>query len=136
MSYPKVVVVERFVGLAAALAGVAASGSFISPACRQVRFGCYLSTRRASETTFQVTCSRLFERKLKMASRTRSKRVSSGDAPGLELLQSVREMKASQVARVTKIEPNELLQARQATGLSQSPFAEAVSISKRTLQGW
>jgi len=71
-----------------------------------------------------------------MAGRTTSKRVSSGEALGLKLLQSVREMKASQAARITKVEPNEVLQARQGTGLSQTQFAQALSISKRTLQEW
>lgn len=71
-----------------------------------------------------------------MASRTTAKGVSSGEALGLKLLQSVREMKASQAARVTKVEPNEVVQARQGTGLSQTQFAEALSISKRTLQEW
>ena len=72
-----------------------------------------------------------------MASHTpTSKRISSGEALGLKLLQSVREMKAGQAARVTKIEPNDVVQARQQTGLSQAQFAEALSISKRTLQEW
>ena len=72
-----------------------------------------------------------------MASRTPPKpRVSPGEALGLQLLQSVREMKAGQAARVTKIEPNEVVLARQRTGLSQAQFAEALSISKRTLQEW
>lgn len=71
-----------------------------------------------------------------MVSRTRSKRVSAGEALGLKLLQSVREMKAARAARVTKVEPNEVVQARQRTGLSQAEFAEALSISKRTLQEW
>jgi putative transcriptional regulator len=71
-----------------------------------------------------------------MASRTPSKRVSSGEALGLKLLQSVREMKAAKSARVTRVEPNEVVQARQSTGLSQAQFAEALSISKRTLQEW
>ena len=65
-----------------------------------------------------------------------SKRVSSGEALGLKLLQSVREMKAAKSARVTRVEPNEVVQARQSTGLSQAQFAEALSISKRTLQEW
>ena len=64
------------------------------------------------------------------------KRVSSGEALGLKLLQSVREMKAGQAARVTKVELNEVAQVRQGTGLSQTQFAEALSISKRTLQEW
>lgn len=79
-----------------------------------------------------------------MASRTTSKakrvpvvkRASSGEALGLKLLQSVREMKAKQAARITNIEPNEVAQARQSTGLSQTQFAQALSISKRTLQEW
>ncbi len=65
-----------------------------------------------------------------------AKRVSSGEALGLKLLQSVREMKANQAARVTTIEPNDVVQARQRTGLSQAQFAEALQISKRTLQEW
>ena len=71
-----------------------------------------------------------------MASHTPTKRVSAGEALGLKLLQSVREMKAAQTARITKVEPNEVVQARQSTGLSQAQFAEALSISKRTLQEW
>ena len=54
----------------------------------------------------------------------------------LKLLQSVREMKARKFACVTVIEVNEVVQARQSTGLSQSEFASALSISKRTLQEW
>lgn len=71
-----------------------------------------------------------------MASRARSRRASAGESLGLQLLKSVREMKAAQVARVTRVEPNEVVQARQRTGLSQAQFAEALSISKRTLQEW
>jgi len=55
---------------------------------------------------------------------------------GLKLLQSVREMKAGRVVRTTRVEPNEVVQARQRTGLSQAQFAEALNISKRTLQEW
>lgn len=71
-----------------------------------------------------------------MASRVPAKRASAGEALGLKLLQSVREMKAGRTARVTEVEPNEVVQARQSTGLSQAQFAEALSISKRTLQEW
>ena len=71
-----------------------------------------------------------------MASKTPTKRISSGEALGLKLLQSVREMKAGHAARVTQVEPNEVVQARQSTGLSQAQFALALSISKRTLQEW
>lgn len=65
-----------------------------------------------------------------------AKRVTAGEELGLKLLQSVREMKAGQAARVTKVELNDVAQARQGTGLSQTQFAEALSISKRTLQEW
>jgi putative transcriptional regulator len=71
-----------------------------------------------------------------MAGRTVAKRVSAGEALGLKLLQSVREMKASRAARITKVEPNDVAQARHNTGLSQAEFAEVLSISKRTLQEW
>jgi putative transcriptional regulator len=71
-----------------------------------------------------------------MVSRPSSKRTSTGEALGLKLLQSVREMKAGSAARTTKVEPNEVVQARENTGLSQAQFAEALSISKRTLQEW
>jgi putative transcriptional regulator len=60
----------------------------------------------------------------------------SGEELGLKLLQSVREMKARTFARKTEMEVNEVVQARQGTGLSQSEFASALSISKRTLQEW
>lgn len=52
------------------------------------------------------------------------------------LLQSVREMKAGRYGRVTQVEVNEVVEARQGTGLSQAEFASALSISKRTLQEW
>ena len=71
-----------------------------------------------------------------MAIRKLKKAKSAGEQIGLRLLRSVREMKAGQVARVTKIELNEVVQARQNTGMSQSEFAEALNISKRTLQEW
>jgi putative transcriptional regulator len=60
----------------------------------------------------------------------------SAEELGQKLLQSVREMKARKFARVTEVEVNEVVQARQGTGLSQSEFAAALSISKRTLQEW
>jgi putative transcriptional regulator len=70
-----------------------------------------------------------------MASRSKSK-ASPGEALGRKLLQSVREMKATQAGRVTSVEPNEVAQARQVSGLSQAEFAGALGISKRTLQEW
>ena len=71
-----------------------------------------------------------------MPSPTSPKCVSAGEALGLKLLQSVREMKAGVAARVTQVELNDVAQARQGTGLSQAQFAEALHISKRTLQEW
>lgn len=69
-----------------------------------------------------------------MTARKTTSTAPSGEELGLKLLQSVREMKARKFARVTEVEVNEVVQARQGTGLSQSEFACALSISKRTLQ--
>ncbi len=71
-----------------------------------------------------------------MKTRKTAKAPSSGEELGLKLLQSVREMKARNFARATEVEVNEVVQARQNTGLSQAEFASALSISKRTLQEW
>jgi len=60
----------------------------------------------------------------------------SAEELGTKLLQSVREMKAGQAARTTRIEPSEVAQARLSIGLSQTEFAAALHISKRTLQEW
>ena len=61
---------------------------------------------------------------------------ASGEELGLKLLRSVREMKARDFARVTQVAQNEVVEARQSTGMSQAEFASALSISKRTLQEW
>ena len=66
----------------------------------------------------------------------KAKATSSGEALGLRLLQSVREMKAGKFGRVTRVAVNEVVQARQGTGMSQAEFALALHISKRTLQEW
>jgi putative transcriptional regulator len=71
-----------------------------------------------------------------MTTRKATKASPAGEELGLKLLQSVREMKARNFARATKVELNEVVQARQCTGLSQAEFASALSISKRTLQEW
>jgi putative transcriptional regulator len=71
-----------------------------------------------------------------MNTRKPVKAKSSGEALGLKLLQSVREMKARNFARATEVAVNEVVEARQSTGMSQSEFASALSISKRTLQEW
>ena len=70
-----------------------------------------------------------------MATR-KAKAPSSGEELGLKLLQSVREMKAGKFARVTEVAVNEVVEARQSTGMSQAEFALALQISKRTLQEW
>ena len=64
------------------------------------------------------------------------KATPSGEELGLKLLQSVREMKAGKFSRVTQVAVNEVVQARQVTGMSQAEFAGALHISKRTLQEW
>ena len=71
-----------------------------------------------------------------MTSRKPTTGAPSSEELGLKLLQSVREMKARKFGRATQIVVNEVVQARQSTGLSQSEFASALSISKRTLQEW
>ena len=66
----------------------------------------------------------------------KTKAASSGEELGLKLLQSVREMRAGKLARVTQVAVNEVVEARQSTGMSQAEFASALHISKRTLQEW
>jgi putative transcriptional regulator len=55
---------------------------------------------------------------------------------GAELLESVRQMKAGQAARVTKVKVSPASEARHKVGLSQSQFAAALGVSVRTLQEW
>ncbi len=71
-----------------------------------------------------------------MPKRALPKSDSAGEMLGLKLLQSVREMKAGQAARVTVMALNEVAEARRSTGLSQAQFAAILCISKRTLQEW
>ncbi|WP_169295709.1 DNA-binding transcriptional regulator [Advenella sp. EE-W14] len=53
-----------------------------------------------------------------------------------ELLQSVREMKARQFARATKVSVTEVAKARINAGFSQDSFAKLLGVSVRTLQEW
>ncbi|WP_179402005.1 helix-turn-helix domain-containing protein [Burkholderia guangdongensis] len=53
-----------------------------------------------------------------------------------DLLQSVREMKAGIVGRITHVEPTVASVARIKSGLSQSAFANLIGVSVRTLQQW
>jgi putative transcriptional regulator len=71
-----------------------------------------------------------------MTSRKSARAQSAGEELGHKLLESVRQMKARNFARVTEVAVNEVVAARQSTGMSQSEFASALSISKRTLQEW
>ena len=66
----------------------------------------------------------------------KAKPSTSGEELGLKLLQSVREMKAGKFGRVTQVAINDVVEARQSTGMSQAEFASALHISKRTLQEW
>ena len=60
----------------------------------------------------------------------------TSDQLGEMLLQSVKEMKAGQVARKTKVKVLPIVEARQKTGLSQNNFATLLGVSVRTLQEW
>ncbi len=65
-----------------------------------------------------------------MVGRNTNSPSSLGEEIGLKLLRSVREMKARQFARATPIEVNEVVLARQGTGMSQSEFAAARPIGR------
>jgi putative transcriptional regulator len=71
-----------------------------------------------------------------MVTRKKAAAPPSAEELGLKLLESVRQMKARNFARVTQVAQNEVVEARQSTGMSQAEFASALSISKRTLQEW
>lgn len=51
---------------------------------------------------------------------------------GVEILQSIKDMKAGK----DKMVVSSSTETRQATGLSQSQFANLLGVSVRTLQGW
>ncbi len=53
-----------------------------------------------------------------------------------DLLESVRQMKRGEAARVTHVAVSEAVEARTRVGLSQNDFANLLGVSKRTLQDW
>ena len=53
-----------------------------------------------------------------------------------DLLQSVKQMRSGQAARVTKVRLPAAAEARAKTGLSQQDFANLLGVSARTLQDW
>lgn len=53
-----------------------------------------------------------------------------------DLLESVRQMKASEAARITNVKISPATEARNRVGLSQSEFARLLGVSVRTLQDW
>lgn len=53
-----------------------------------------------------------------------------------DLLESVRQMRQGQAARVTRVEVPAAAQARALVGLSQQQFAGLLGVSARTLQDW
>ena len=53
-----------------------------------------------------------------------------------DLLESVKQMRRGQVARVTKVKLPAAAEARASTGLSQEEFAALLGVSPRTLQDW
>ena len=53
-----------------------------------------------------------------------------------DLLQSVREFRAGNFARVTQVQTTAAAKARASVGLSQVRFAQLLGVSLRTLQEW
>ena len=53
-----------------------------------------------------------------------------------DLLESVKQMRHGQAARVTKVKLPAAAEARAKTGLSQQDFASLLGVSARTLQDW
>ena len=53
-----------------------------------------------------------------------------------DLLESVRQMRRGQAARVSKVKLSAVAEARASVGLSQQEFAVLLGVSARTLQDW
>jgi putative transcriptional regulator len=53
-----------------------------------------------------------------------------------DLLNSVKQMRRGQAARVTRVKVPQAAEARSRVGLSQQDFARLLGVSARTLQDW
>jgi len=53
-----------------------------------------------------------------------------------DLLESVKQMKRGEAAKLTDVSLTEAAQARSCVGLSQTEFAKLLGVSPRTLQDW
>lgn len=65
-----------------------------------------------------------------------SKNLSEARGFQQDLLESVRQMRKGQAARVTKVRLPDAAEARARVGLSQQEFARLLGVSARTLQDW
>lgn len=54
----------------------------------------------------------------------------------IDLIESVKQMRAGKVARMTQVRLPTAAEARAQTGLSQMDFASLLGVSARTLQDW
>ena len=62
--------------------------------------------------------------------------VMTGAELGNKLLESVRQMKRGDAARVTQVEVPKAAEVRHRMGLSQKEFADLLDVSLGTLRGW
>ncbi|MCG6656228.1 helix-turn-helix domain-containing protein [Halomonas campisalis] len=60
----------------------------------------------------------------------------TGEELGNKLLESVRQMKRGEAARVTQVEVPKAAEVRHRMGLSQKEFADLLNVSLGTLRGW
>lgn len=114
--------------------GAGKSGSSISHATKQARFISSLFMQSQSQRTFHSSHSRRFVVPSK-SKKLNPSEIAAFEAKrdiGAEILQSIKDMKAGKGKMVV----SSATEARQATGLSQSQFANLLGVSVRTLQGW